>query len=195
MSHRTLGLGRGWRTYGGCSVTAVVEIDDVSHLDDKAGRRAARERVAAYHQEQLRVLLEHVRAGLAQLDGGEIDEFDLDDLIHRYKRAARSCGRSAGRAAASGSRPLTPSLTRGTGVRNQTGGRGSPPYWGSGVTCLLWEYELSPWTRRAGFGDAPRGQPTHRRLRGGPGRWPSRPAVGCEHSEHRRKVERCISTR
>jgi hypothetical protein len=29
-----------------------------------------------------------VRAGFAQLDSGEIDEFDLDDLIHHYKRSA-----------------------------------------------------------------------------------------------------------
>ena len=55
---------------------------------EKAERQAARELVAAYHQEELRRLLEHVRAGFAQLDAGEMDEFDLDDLIHRYKRAA-----------------------------------------------------------------------------------------------------------
>ena len=45
--------------------------------------------VAAYHQEQLRVLLEHVRRAFDQLDAGEIDEFELDNLIHRYKRAAK----------------------------------------------------------------------------------------------------------
>ena len=35
-----------------------------------------------------------------QFDRGEIDEFDLDDLIHRYKRAAadlwKFCGSSGG---------------------------------------------------------------------------------------------------
>lgn len=55
---------------------------------DKAKRREARAIVGAYHQEQLRVLLEHVRDGFAQLDAGEIDEFELDDIIHRYKRSA-----------------------------------------------------------------------------------------------------------
>ena len=55
---------------------------------EKAKRRAARELIAAYHREQLRALLERVRDGFAHLDRGEIDEFDLDDLIHRYKRAA-----------------------------------------------------------------------------------------------------------
>ena len=45
--------------------------------------------VEAYHQEQLRALLEHVRTAFDQLDTGEIDEFELDNLIHRYKRAAK----------------------------------------------------------------------------------------------------------
>ena len=64
----------------------------------KADRRAACEFIADYHQTQLRSLLEHVRFGFAQLDRGEIDEFELDDLIHRYKRAAKElwklCGSS-----------------------------------------------------------------------------------------------------
>ena len=71
-----------------------------SAADDKAERRAARVLIAAYHQEQLRLLLEHVRAGFMQLDAGTIDEFDLDELIHRYKRAAQElwkfCGSSGG---------------------------------------------------------------------------------------------------
>ncbi|MBA2283183.1 MAG: hypothetical protein M3527_05745 [Actinomycetota bacterium] len=56
--------------------------------------------IAAYHREELRSLLEHVRDGFEQLDKGEIDEFELDDLVHRYKRAAgdlwRFCGSSGG---------------------------------------------------------------------------------------------------
>ena len=62
------------------------------HGDDrasKAERRAAREAVAAYHEEELAKLLEHVRDGFARLDAGEIDAFHLDDLIHNYKRAAQ----------------------------------------------------------------------------------------------------------
>jgi hypothetical protein len=43
-------------------------------------------------------LLEHVRAGFAELDAGSIDEFELDGLIHHYKRSAaelwRFCGSS-----------------------------------------------------------------------------------------------------
>lgn len=56
--------------------------------EEKAKRRAARELVSAYHQEQLRILLEHVRSGFTQLDAGELDEFELDDLIYHYKRSA-----------------------------------------------------------------------------------------------------------
>jgi hypothetical protein len=68
--------------------------------DDKPARRAAREVIAAYHEQQLRALLEHVRSGFAQLDAGEIYVFTLDDLIHRYKRAAgklwQFCGSTGG---------------------------------------------------------------------------------------------------
>ena len=45
--------------------------------------------IGGYHQEQLRILLEHVRDGFGRLDAGEIDEFELDDLVHRYKKAAK----------------------------------------------------------------------------------------------------------
>ena len=57
--------------------------------DDKARRENARAAVAAYHRRELRILLEHVRDGFAELDAGSIDEFELDDLIHRYKQAAK----------------------------------------------------------------------------------------------------------
>jgi len=67
---------------------------------EKAERRAARELIAAYHQTQLRALLDHVRDGFARLDAGEIDEFDLDNLIHHYKRSAaelwKFCGSTGG---------------------------------------------------------------------------------------------------
>jgi hypothetical protein len=79
-------------------------VAEADHRDDvqseKAKRREARAMVDAYHQEQLRALLEHVREGFDRLDAGGINEFELDDLIHRYKRAARQlwafCGQSGG---------------------------------------------------------------------------------------------------
>jgi hypothetical protein len=63
-----------------------------------ARRRAARRVVAAYHEDQLRLLLERVRAAFGRLDGGEIDAFELDEVIHHYTRSARElwkfCGSS-----------------------------------------------------------------------------------------------------
>ena len=68
--------------------------------DEKAERRVARELIGTYHQEQLRGLLEHVRDGFVRFDAGEINEFDLDDLIHHYKRSAselwKFCGTTGG---------------------------------------------------------------------------------------------------
>ena len=67
---------------------------------ERGRRREARRIIGAYHEEQLRLLLEHVRDGFARMDAGEIDPFDLDDLIHHYKNAARElwkfCGSSGG---------------------------------------------------------------------------------------------------
>jgi hypothetical protein len=53
----------------------------------KARRRADQALVATYHQARLAELLEHVREGFAQYDAGRIDAFQLDDIIHQYKRA------------------------------------------------------------------------------------------------------------
>jgi hypothetical protein len=77
-------------------VSGGLTSDD--HAGERARRRAAREVIAAYHDEQLRALLERVREGFVRLDAGEIDAFDLDELIHHYKRSARElwkfCGSS-----------------------------------------------------------------------------------------------------
>jgi hypothetical protein len=40
-----------------------------------------------YHEQQLGLLLEGVREGFARMDAGEIDAFELDELIHRYQRS------------------------------------------------------------------------------------------------------------
>lgn len=76
----------------------AVSGDAQRNAAERAERRAARVLIAAYHREQLGHLLEHVRAGFAELDAGDIDEFALDDLIHRYQRSAAAlwkfCGSS-----------------------------------------------------------------------------------------------------
>lgn len=72
--------------------------DELTPRSDKAERRAARETIGRYHEEQLLLLLERVRDGFRRLDAGEIDAFELDELIHQYKRSARElwkfCGQS-----------------------------------------------------------------------------------------------------
>jgi hypothetical protein len=60
----------------------------MSDASEKARRRAAGELVGDHHERELRALLEHVRDGFARLDAGELDAFELDDLIHRYTRSA-----------------------------------------------------------------------------------------------------------
>jgi hypothetical protein len=56
---------------------------------EKARRKAARELVGRYHEEQLAALLERVREGFARYDAGELDAFELDDLIHHFKRSTQ----------------------------------------------------------------------------------------------------------
>ena len=55
----------------------------------KAERRAARAAVGAYHEAELARLIDHVREGLERYDAGEIDAFELDELIDHYKRATQ----------------------------------------------------------------------------------------------------------
>jgi hypothetical protein len=91
------------------------------------GGRSGRERIVEYHQKELRALLERVRDGFADLDAGAIDEFELDNLIHRYKRSANELWKYC-------------ELTRGS--REQAADRidslqrrgESPDWWAAGAT-------------------------------------------------------------
>jgi hypothetical protein len=56
---------------------------------ERAARRAAGEVVGSYHERELGKLLEHVREALVRCDAGEIDAFEVDSVIHRYKQCAR----------------------------------------------------------------------------------------------------------
>lgn len=58
-------------------------------MGSKAERRAARERVSAYHEARLGELLTHVEAALDRWRTGEIDAVDADETIHHYHLAAR----------------------------------------------------------------------------------------------------------
>jgi hypothetical protein len=55
----------------------------------KAQRQVDMALVASYHEARLADLLERVRGGFERYDSGELDAFELDELIHRYKKAAR----------------------------------------------------------------------------------------------------------
>lgn len=72
--------------------------DRGDQASEREQRRAARKVTASYHEEQLRLLLERVREGFVRMDAGEIDAFELDELIHRYKRSAQKlwsfCGQT-----------------------------------------------------------------------------------------------------
>ena len=67
----------------------------------KAERQADVALVVSYHEARLADLLERVREGFDRYDAGELDAFELDELIHRYKRATRElwkfCGDVTGR--------------------------------------------------------------------------------------------------
>ena len=54
----------------------------------KAERQADEALVIGYHEARLADLLERVREGFERYDSGELDAFELDELIHRYKKAA-----------------------------------------------------------------------------------------------------------
>ncbi len=55
----------------------------------KAERRAARERVSAYYEAELAKLVEHVEQAIAGYRAGELDVHNVDEVIHRYSKAAR----------------------------------------------------------------------------------------------------------
>lgn len=78
------------------------------------------------------LLLEHVRDGFARLDAGELDAFDLDDLIHHYKRSARELWKFCGQ---SGSAWLTAARTL-EYWREQ--GEEPPDWWQAGERRRRW---------------------------------------------------------
>lgn len=75
-------------------------MSERDHSPERAGeraeRRAARQAIGAYHEAQLRLLLDRVRDGFGRLDAEEIDAFELDELIHRYQRSARELWKFCG---------------------------------------------------------------------------------------------------
>lgn len=58
-------------------------------MSAKSDRRAAREAVAAYHEEQLGQLVRQVQLAIERFQAGEINAFEVDELIFQYSRAAK----------------------------------------------------------------------------------------------------------
>lgn len=64
-------------------------MGSVRQVGTKAERRAARERVAAYHEARLAELIGHVADAVDRFRAGDVDAYDVDETIHQYHRAAR----------------------------------------------------------------------------------------------------------
>ena len=58
-------------------------------MSTKAERRAAREAIASFHEEQLGQLVEHVAGAVDAYRAGEQDAFDVDAVIFQFSRAAK----------------------------------------------------------------------------------------------------------
>jgi hypothetical protein len=58
-------------------------------MGTKAERRVARTLLVSYHEAELATLLGHVARALERYRAGELDAFEVDDVIHRYTKAAR----------------------------------------------------------------------------------------------------------
>ena len=88
-SDRAISAGEPWPRVG------PLKHGTVRVMAAKADRRAARERVSAYHESQLAGLLGHVGAEIDRYRAGEIDAYAADEIIHHYHRAPQNCGSSA----------------------------------------------------------------------------------------------------
>lgn len=92
----SVGLLRSVGRYGKVRGVAAGHDQSPDRSGERAERRAARQAIGDYHEAQLRLLLGRVRDGFARLDTGGIDVFELDELIHRYKRSARELWKFCG---------------------------------------------------------------------------------------------------
>ncbi|MEV4144615.1 hypothetical protein AB0J40_13165 [Amycolatopsis sp. NPDC049691] len=58
-------------------------------MGTKDERRAAREAVAAYHEARLAELVARVAEAVDHHRAGELDAFEVDEVLHQYHRATR----------------------------------------------------------------------------------------------------------
>ncbi|MCE0485698.1 hypothetical protein [Ornithinimicrobium sediminis] len=62
-------------------------------MSSKADRRAARETVAAYHEAELARLLQRVGEAIDAFRSGQLDAFEVDQVLFQYSRAAKELWR------------------------------------------------------------------------------------------------------
>ncbi len=102
---------------------AMAEADQSAGTSsEKAKRREARAIVGAYHQEQLRALLEHVRDGSSSSTPASSMNSSSMTSSTATSALLESSGASVDPAAASGCRPRPRSRPCTTATRNMTGG-------------------------------------------------------------------------
>lgn len=58
-------------------------------MSAQSDRQAARATVAAYHEAELAVLVQHVGTAIDRFRDGEFDAFDVDHVLFQYSRAAK----------------------------------------------------------------------------------------------------------
>lgn len=58
-------------------------------MGKKGERRVAREAVSAYHEARLAELVARVAEAVDRHRAGELDAFEVDEVIHRYHRATQ----------------------------------------------------------------------------------------------------------
>jgi hypothetical protein len=93
----------------------------------KAERQADVALVVSYHEARLVELLERVREGFGRYDSGELDAFELDELIHRYKKATRELWKFCGDIIGSSAHFVARSKRCRKAARPSTGGSAEIP--------------------------------------------------------------------
>ncbi|TGN63560.1 hypothetical protein EXE59_06060 [Nocardioides eburneiflavus] len=58
-------------------------------MSQKSDRRQAREAIATYHEAKLAELLAHVAEAIDRFRSGELEAFDVDEVLFQYSRAAK----------------------------------------------------------------------------------------------------------
>lgn len=58
-------------------------------MSTKPERQAARDAVAAYHAARLGELVDHVAEGVDRFRAGDLDAFQVDEIVFQYSRAAK----------------------------------------------------------------------------------------------------------